>query len=96
MHKVEEVYRNSMPQEQFNTLILQMILNIQSRQAAYNMKLAEWLGGEDVDEIVRQFKVMEDMASKYRVDSLTDLYRQFGDIHPDILELLNPKNESEI
>lgn len=71
-----------------NMLIMQMLLEINSRQLALQGVLVTMLSehyGTDAKAILQ---AIEDRAAALRVDFVTDTYGQFGEISPEILDLL--------
>lgn len=82
----EDILMNTAKQEQFNSLMIQLMLDIKSRQIALQMFIASRMDG-DMEAMNR----IEEVASELRIDAVKELYSQFGEIHPDIMDLLNPK-----
>ena len=77
-------------QKEFGNLILELLIEIRSDQMAYHKLYAEQLAGKlQSDSVAIQNKMIaaKGNARKYLTEAL---YAEYGDIFPEIKDLLKP------
>ena len=92
-----EIINTHIEQNDFNALVLQMLMNISSRQRAYHLKIAETiltLRGENIspENLISLDSQLEKLAEGLRIGEVEQLYSQFGQIDPEIYKLLGGKS----
>lgn len=87
---MDDLLQTQMEQHKFNSVVIQLLLEIESRQRASILWLAQLASPQSGLAVVDIVNRIETASSEMRIESAKSLYAQFGQIHPDILDLLNP------